>query len=42
MTEINNMMREMTMHSKDYHMMFRETQHIVEEYFHRYVSEAVK
>lgn len=33
------MMREMTMHSKDYHMMFRETQHIFEKYFHRYLSE---
>lgn len=34
------MMREMTGHSKEYHMMFRETQHIVEEYFHRYIAEA--
>jgi hypothetical protein len=32
-------MREMTMHSKDFHMMFRETQHIFEKYFHRYLSE---
>lgn len=33
------MMREMTEHSKEYHMMFRETQHFLEDYFHRYVSE---
>lgn len=32
------MMREMSMHSKEYHMMFRETQHIFEKYFHRYLS----
>jgi hypothetical protein len=33
------MMREMTMGSKEYHMMFRETQHILEQYFHRYIVE---
>jgi len=33
------MMREMTMHSKDYHMMFRETQHIFERYFDRFLHE---
>ena len=32
------MMREMNMHSKDFHMMFRETEHIFEKYFHRYIS----
>ena len=32
------MMREMTMHSKEYHMLFRDTQHIFEEYFHRYLD----
>lgn len=31
-------MREMTMHSKDFHMMFGETHHIIEKYFHRYIS----
>ncbi len=31
-------MREMTMHSKDFHMMFRETQHIFEKYFHESLS----
>lgn len=33
------MMREMTMGSKEYHMMFRETHHILERYFHRFISE---
>lgn len=33
------MMREMTMHSKEFHMMFRDTQHIFEKYFDRYLSE---
>ena len=33
------MMREMTMHSKEYHMLFRDTQHIFEKYFHRYLHE---
>lgn len=33
------MMREMTMESKEYHMMFRETHHILERYFHRYIVE---
>jgi hypothetical protein len=33
------MMREMTMGSKEYHMMFRETQHFLERYFHRYIVE---
>ena len=32
------MMREMTMHSKEFHMMFRDAQHIFENYFHRYIS----
>jgi hypothetical protein len=32
-------MREMTMGSKEYHMMFRETHHILERYFHRFISE---
>jgi hypothetical protein len=32
-------MRELTMHSKEYHVMFRETQHVFEKYFHRYLSE---
>lgn len=33
------MMRDLIRHSKDSHMMFRETQHILEEYFQRYFSE---
>lgn len=33
------MMREMTMQSKEFHMMYRETQHILEMYFDRYLSE---
>lgn len=33
------MMRELSMHSKEYHMMFRETHHIFEKFFHRYLSE---
>jgi len=32
-------MREMTMGSKEHHMMFRETQHIFEKYFQRYLTE---
>lgn len=36
------MMREMTMHSKEFHMMFRETQHIFERYFDRCIHETTK
>ncbi len=33
-------MRDMSIHSKEYHMMFSETHHIFEKFFHRYLSEA--
>ncbi|MBI5748365.1 MAG: TIR domain-containing protein [Nitrospinae bacterium] len=33
------MMREITISSKESHIMFREIQHIFEKYFHRYLSE---
>lgn len=33
------MMREMTMQSKESHMIYRETQHILEMYFEKYITE---
>jgi hypothetical protein len=36
------MVREMTMHSKEYHIMFRESQHIFEMFFDKYLSEVNK